>query len=72
MYNKELTCIYSQCVYDHLAAHTETQQTTVSFTGCLAHVEVTLHGPSSTVLCICGVLEHNDACCEAGFTQEPI
>ena len=44
----------------------------MSFTGCLAHVEVTLHGVSSTVLRIRGVLEHNDACCEAGLIREPI
>lgn len=71
MHDKKLTCICSQCGYDHSAAHTKTRQTAVSFTGCLAHIEVTFYGQSSTVLRIRGFLEHNDACCEAGLTREP-
>lgn len=72
MHDKKLTCIHSQCGYDHSAAHTKNWQTTVSFTGCLAHVEVTFHSQSSTVLHIHGVLKHNDACCEVGLTWEPV
>ena len=68
MHNKELTCIHSQCGYDHSEAHTKTQQTAVSFTWCSAHVEVTLYGLSSMVFCIYGFLKYNDICYKAGLT----
>ena len=68
MHDKGLTCIHSQCGYDHSEAHTKTQQTAVSFTWCSAHVEVTLYGLSSMVFCTHGVLKYNDICYKAGLT----
>lgn len=41
------------------------------FTGCLAHIDITYLIPSSIILRITGILDHNAACEKQGMQRLP-
>ncbi|KAF9028254.1 hypothetical protein BDZ89DRAFT_1015180 [Hymenopellis radicata] len=62
---------HSACGYDHVDAQSKTRHVPSPFTGCLAHVEVTVLVATQQILRIRGYLNHNDACKTAHFTRIP-
>jgi hypothetical protein len=61
----------SDCGFDHNVVGTTKRQTAFSFTGCLAHVEVTYLTHSHKVLRVRGLFMHNQGCKDALITRFP-
>ncbi|KAF8147129.1 hypothetical protein K438DRAFT_1689141, partial [Mycena galopus ATCC 62051] len=59
------------CGYDHRVAGSKKRRTTVDFTGCLAHAEITFVIDTQKILRVRGFLEHNEACKTALMQRIP-